>query len=280
MRIQLPIGAVYNDGNGTDAGHTRIYEWNGSAWVQKGTDINGEAAGDYSGRAVSMPDPNTVAIGAHLNDGSASAAGHVRIFQWNGSTWVQKGLDIDGEAANSYSGVSACMPDANTVAIGAIGTSGTGNTSGHVRIFNWNGTAWIQDGSTIHGEGPYNSFGYSVNMPDNSTLGVGAIYNGQTGTNAGSVRVFSTASVDVFENGLEDGVLVAPNPTNGMYSIALNETYSNVTVITRNTLGQEISNQNFISVRNLELEINGAPGIYFVEVLTGDKRAVLRVIKE
>ncbi|MDA9693359.1 hypothetical protein N9U43_01820, partial [Cytophagia bacterium] len=52
----LAIGARNNDGNGTSAGHVRVYEWNSgsSSWVQKGSDIDGEAAGDGSGRSVSL----------------------------------------------------------------------------------------------------------------------------------------------------------------------------------------------------------------------------------
>ena len=46
---RVAIGAIWNDGNGTDAGHVRIFEWNGSSWVQQGQDIDGEAADDESG---------------------------------------------------------------------------------------------------------------------------------------------------------------------------------------------------------------------------------------
>ncbi len=31
------------------AGHVRVYEYNGSSWIQLGQDIDGEAAGDHSG---------------------------------------------------------------------------------------------------------------------------------------------------------------------------------------------------------------------------------------
>ena len=31
------------------SGHTRLYEWDGTSWVQLGADIDGEAAGDQSG---------------------------------------------------------------------------------------------------------------------------------------------------------------------------------------------------------------------------------------
>ena len=45
-----------------------------------------------------------MAIGAYKNDGSFSDAGHVRVFSWNGSNWVQLGNDIDGEAVADHSG--------------------------------------------------------------------------------------------------------------------------------------------------------------------------------
>ena len=47
----VAIGAQYNDGNGKDSGHVRVYQYNSSttSWLQLGQDIDGEAAGDRSG---------------------------------------------------------------------------------------------------------------------------------------------------------------------------------------------------------------------------------------
>ena len=42
----LAVGARCNGGTGPDAGHARVYELSGGAWVQVGDDIDGEAAGD------------------------------------------------------------------------------------------------------------------------------------------------------------------------------------------------------------------------------------------
>jgi hypothetical protein len=139
----VAIGALNNDGNGSNSGHVRIFQWTESAstWTQVGADIDGEASGDNSGSSVSLSsDGKTVAIGARYNDGNGSASGHVRIFQWteSASTWTQVGADIDGEATRDESGWSVSMSsDGKTVAIGAPYNDGNGSASGHVRIFQW-----------------------------------------------------------------------------------------------------------------------------------------------
>ena len=54
---------------------------------------------------------------------------------------IQIGQDIDGEAANDYSGTSVSMNAAgDKVAIGADYNDGNGYSAGHVRIYAWNGT--------------------------------------------------------------------------------------------------------------------------------------------
>ena len=80
---RVAIGAPFNDGNGSNSGHTRIWEWNGSTWTQISQDIDGEAANDQSGRSVSLSSDGTrVAIGAPFNDsGNGSVAGHTRVYQ-------------------------------------------------------------------------------------------------------------------------------------------------------------------------------------------------------
>ena len=55
----------------------------GQNWIQVGSDIDGEAAEDQSGSAVSL-EGNRVAIGAFGNDGNGAYAGHARVFSIKG----------------------------------------------------------------------------------------------------------------------------------------------------------------------------------------------------
>ena len=199
----VAIGAQYNDGNGTESGHVRVYKWNGNTWTQKGGDIDGEAAGDYSGVSVSMPDSNTVAIGAILNEDNGERAGHVRVYMWSGNSWVQKGGDIDGEDSLNFSGSSVSMPDSNTVAIGAPWNNGNGIYAGHVRVYRWNGSAWIQRGGDLDGEAASDESGCFVSMPDINTLAIGAQRNDSNGIDAGHVRVYRWSGNSWVQKGID-----------------------------------------------------------------------------
>ena len=79
---RLAIGTPANDGNGISSGHVRVYEYTSGTWIQMGSDIDGDAEGDYSGQSVSLSDDGLIlAIGANYNDGNGIDAGQVRIYQ-------------------------------------------------------------------------------------------------------------------------------------------------------------------------------------------------------
>jgi len=205
----VAIGAHLNDGiNGTNSGHVRVYEWSGTAWTQRGLDIDGVAADDRSGWSVSMSaDGNTVAIGAFRNDGNGFESGHVRVYDWSGTAWTQRGLDIDGEDNDDESGWSVSMSvDGNTVAIGARYNDDNGSSSGHVRVYDWSGTAWTQRGLDINGETAGDESGRSVSMSaDGNTVAIGAPSNDGSlgGYRYGHVRVYDWAGGSWNQRGLD-----------------------------------------------------------------------------
>jgi hypothetical protein len=197
---RVAIGAYGNDilGDGGDliasnAGHVRVYEESGGTWTQVGSDIEGEAAVDYSGSSVSISSDGTrVAIGAYLNDGTGSNAGHVRVYEESGGTWTQVGTDINGEVAGDQSGRSVSMSsDGTRVAIGAPYNDGAGPTAGHVRVYEESGGTWTQVGTDIDGEAAYDSSGFAVSISSDGTrVAIGASYNDGNGASAGHVRVY------------------------------------------------------------------------------------------
>jgi hypothetical protein len=184
----IAIGAPENDGNGTQSGHTRVFIWNGNSWIQKGSDIDGEASQDHSGVSVSISsDGNTIAIGAEWNDGNGNFSGHTRVFEWNGSIWIQKGPDIDGLQASSLSGEFVSIN--STGSIVAIGEQ-NGSVSGLVRVFEWNGTQWVQRGNNLIGELSGDGLSRVSLNSDGTVLAVGAPWNDNGGIDNGLVKVF------------------------------------------------------------------------------------------
>ena len=158
-------------------------------WTQRGADIDGEAAFDQSGYSVSISaDGSVVAIGA-IGNYNGNYRGHVRVYEYNATSWVQRGADIDGEAAGDLSGWSVSLSaDGSIVAIGANGNDGNGDNSGHVRVYEYNGTSWVQRGLDIDGEAASDQSGLSVSLSaDGSIVAIGATGNN---SNRGHVRVY------------------------------------------------------------------------------------------
>jgi hypothetical protein len=165
----VAIGANLNDGtvlSTTDnRGHVRIYKYTPTklvevtdqtsstfgpvGWNRLGNDIDGEAAGDQSGRSVALSeDGSIVAIGAPNNDGTGTLGndrGHARVYRINLSNpvigWQKIGSDIDGERPLDLYGISIALSgDGSVVVIGGTQNDGTvtnniGDNRGHVRVF-------------------------------------------------------------------------------------------------------------------------------------------------
>ena len=190
---RVAIGAYTNDGNGSSAGHVRVYQYSSGSWSQLGSDIDGEASGDHSGFSVSMnSNGDRVAIGAYYNDGNGTYSGQVRIYQYSSGSWSQLGADIDGEAALDNSGRSVSMNSGgDRVAIGAIYNENNGLQTGHVRVYEYSSGSWSQVQNDIYGEAAGDQSGYSVSMnAAGDRVAIGGIFNDGNGSDAGHVRVY------------------------------------------------------------------------------------------
>ena len=263
---RVAIGAESNDDNGYNAGHARVYEYNGSNWVQLGSDIDGESAGDQSGCSVSISnDGSIVAIGARGNDaGIGPNTGHVRVYEYNGNSWNQLGSDIDGEDYGDEFGWSVSMNNDGTV-VGIGGPNNYGNgigfATGHARVYEYNGSNWVQLGSDIDGETTGDQSGWSVSMNDDGTIiAIGALFSGSSW---GQVRIYkyngswwsqvvsdiygetagdqSGSSVSLSSNGATVGIGAPENDGNGNNSGHV-RIYNNATLsIQDNSFGTDFS---------------------------------------
>ena len=193
---RVAIGADNNDGGGTDAGHVRVFDWDGSVWTQAGDDIDGESAGDlmgFKGGVSLSSDGLRLAVSARRDDATGTDAGHVRVFDWNGTAWVQVGTDIDGEAAGDEFGVGVALsPDGSRLAVGGHTNDAGGSNAGHARVFEYIGGSWTQIGADLDGNDPSGLFGTAVALSSNGSRLVvgGPRVDGSGGSEAGVVKVF------------------------------------------------------------------------------------------
>ena len=208
----VAVGAPYNNGNGSDSGHVRVYKLISNTWTKQGGDIDGEDDNDKSGTSVSLSrDGSIVAIGSPKNNNSnGTDAGNVRVFKYNANKttanslgpvgWDQLGGDINGENANDESGTSVSISDDGTiVAIGAPNNNGNGNgtKSGQVCVYKLISNKWTQIGGDINGENANDESGTSVSISDDGTIvAIGAPNNNGNGngTKSGQVCVYKLIS--------------------------------------------------------------------------------------
>lgn len=134
------------------SGVARVFVWNGSSWVQRGSDIVGKEPGDDNGFGVSINgDGTVVAVGARLALPTETETGRgiVRVFVWDGSSWLQRGSDIVGEIGENLGWSVGISTNGTVVAAGCPSKNRSSTTWGCAKVYFWGGSSWIQRGSDI-----------------------------------------------------------------------------------------------------------------------------------
>jgi len=104
--------------------------------------------------------------------------------------------------------------------------------------------------------------GQSFTPKSNGTFAVEVMANGCTDTSS----CFLVTNVGLEEQRFGSQLMVYPNPTTGNFIIDLGQEYENVNIIVRNVLGKVVSTKHFGWVEKTTLELEGTPGIYFIDV--------------
>ena len=153
---------------GSSSGYTRVYEWSGNRWVQRGKDIEN---GDRSGHSIGLNgDGSTLAIGAI--DGS-----YVKVYQYNGSNWRGRGQPIKGDESTYFGASVSLSKSGDILAVGAPYDTKvrSGSAAGLARVYVWDNGRWVQQGQDLNGAGSFHYFGQYVTLSNSGqVLAVGA----------------------------------------------------------------------------------------------------------
>lgn len=245
------VGAPVPNFTTTSPGYARVYDYDGSNWVQVGADIIGEAAQDRFGIAVAMSaDGNRVAVGASLNSGSATFAGHTRIYDFNGTDWIQIGNDIEGQSDRDQSGSAIDLSKDGTRII--ISSSEHNQQQGRVRVFEYNGTDWTQAGNDVDGSGN-RVFGRSVSISaDGTRFAAGG---------SSKAQIFEWDGADWMQLG--NGIVDSTPYVSGMFIVDLSSSGNQIVV------GYE--NGGYVPGETRVYEFDGNDWMQLGAVITGDE---------
>ena len=90
---------------------------------------------------------------------------------------------------------------------------------------------------------------------------------------------YTVSSVGIMENDFGNNLLIYPNPTDGPFSIDFGETCSTATITITDLNGKIVLSKVYHENQLLNLQLEEPAGIYFLKVESGDKKAVIRLVK-
>ncbi len=217
-------GAQSNDSANTGAVY--LYRRMGGVWSQQAyIKASNSDPNDQFGWSVSLNDDgNTLAVGANLEDGSATGvngaqngsstndSGAVYVFRFSSSTWSQQAYI---KASNTGDGdrfghAVALSGDGNTLAVGVPNEdsrsrgvnsiqNNDGSDLGATYLFRFDGGMWSQQAYIKASNAPFfgDRFGQSVSLnKDGNTLAVGAFFEDGSSTGVNGAQNLSTGLTD------------------------------------------------------------------------------------
>lgn len=146
INVEGEISALNEDGNIMAVGMQSKFNFAGEVvvyslgqnnrWRQLGQRFAGLQSYEYLGTSVALnSNGSRLAFGApNQNNGG----GIVRVYEWNGQSWIQLGGDILG---NGYLGYTVALNDAGSIV--AAGSITANNDQGEVQVLSFDGTKWV-----------------------------------------------------------------------------------------------------------------------------------------
>ncbi|GAB5537979.1 MAG: hypothetical protein Salg2KO_00820 [Salibacteraceae bacterium] len=77
-----------------------------------------------------------------------------------------------------------------------------------------------------------------------------------------------------------EGLTLYPNPTSGLITIYIDQVYEAVSIIVTGADGRLIHSMESVSSKNIELELDGFPGLYLVHVYADDQHRAFKIVKQ
>ncbi|MFT6003616.1 MAG: hypothetical protein ACI8UQ_000745 [Bacteroidia bacterium] len=235
-------------------------------------------------------------VGVAYNNGAPASSGQDILFRNYNCCVVGNGTDII-TACNSYTWIDGNTYNASnkSATFNIVGGSANGcdsivtldltvnnvtnittSVSGRTIIAS-NGNAtyqWLDCDNNYsiipleinQGYSPATNGNYAVELTQNSCVDTTACV--------------AITTVGIVENSFGEKFTIYPNPTDGNFSLDLGDVYEKTDILITDLSGKLIASKTITQSQTLNLSLEEPPGIYIVSVQAGEKKAVIRLIKE
>jgi hypothetical protein len=150
---RIIVGSPCDDEGGDLAGKASVFEFNGTSWIQIGSNILGKMEDDNTATGVSINSLGDIIGITGFGYNGNIGTGHARVYQFNGSEWQQKGGDILPPSGSSEQFGSSLAMDAsgNRIILGVPSIEIDGVIRGGARVFDYNQQtdSWEQVGDIV-----------------------------------------------------------------------------------------------------------------------------------
>jgi hypothetical protein len=135
----LAVGARNHDGGGLDRGQVKVFSWGDTDWAQRGNAVVGPDDYAFLGWSVCLSaDGDSYVVGLPAYTHHEISHGRVRVYEWDGASWLQKGAEIQGLAEDDRCGYAVEMnSDGSKILLGAPFHDGELAGAGQLRIFSY-----------------------------------------------------------------------------------------------------------------------------------------------
>ena len=259
-----------NNQGGTNSGNVLVHEYNGTEWIQVGSDIDGSQSQDGNrGIYVALSgDGKRLAMGAPGNRDIGSDAGQVRVFELSSGEWEQLGSDLYGDEAFDFYGHAVSLSENGEYLSVCSDTANGTQLIGETNIYRYTNGNWEEISSIIGDGGGYKSMTFNSNANY-------IIIGNDDYSPSGRVRVFSLSGIlsteDVIDN---DDASVFPNPTSDFLTISSSYKIESISLYSvlgkRMKIALEENRINLIEIPN---------GIYFLKLITNKGIITNKILK-
>jgi len=279
--------AVSENGNDTEV--VKVFRWNGNTWNQLGAPIEnndyyhffswelGNISLNGNGEILIIGSPNQY-------DEENESGGKVRVYEWNGFEWDQRGQSILDQNNKSALGNDVDISyDGNIICIGSPFSEHLIDENlefkGFTQVFEWDGSNYQLLGNSIQSEFPQDRFGHSVAISgDGKTMLASTDYDE---FNYSRVYQYNDMTSDKLWNS-NYNLILYPNPTNNVININIPHK-DIIEYQIFNSNGVEIINKpNSSSVVSTDFNLNLselATGYFIIRVKTNRNTKSFKFIK-